>query len=78
MGVSAEIKGDMSRRLADLTIAILVVTALGTGCGDDDPSSPPPPPPTPTQIGFTVQPRQALRDSVIALEGDTSSVAELC
>jgi alpha-tubulin suppressor-like RCC1 family protein len=55
----------MSPRLADLTIAILVVTA-GTGCGDDDPSSPRPPPATPTQIGFTVQPSQALRDSVIA------------
>jgi hypothetical protein len=55
----------MSRRLTDLTIAILVVTALGTGCRDDDPSSPPPPPPTPTQVGFTVQPSQALRDSVI-------------
>ena len=56
----------MSHRLADLTIAILVVTALGIGCGGDDPSSPPPPPPTPTQIGFTVQPSQTLRDSVIA------------
>jgi hypothetical protein len=56
----------MSRRLADLTIAILVVAALSTGCGGDDPSSPPPPPPAPTQIGFTVQPNQALRDSAIA------------
>src|SRR5687767_3459146 len=56
----------MSRRLADLTIAILMVTALSTGCGDDDPSRPPPPPPPPTQMGFTAQPSQALRDSVIA------------
>lgn len=47
------------RRLADLTIAILVVTALSTACGGDDPSSPPPPPPTPTQIGISVQPSQA-------------------
>ncbi|HEV8357353.1 MAG TPA: hypothetical protein VGQ17_11365 [Gemmatimonadales bacterium] len=41
---------------------------LAGGCGGREPSGPPPPPPppAPTQLAFTIQPSQALRDSTIA------------
>lgn len=55
-------------RPAVLSVSILAVVACTVSCGGKEPSGPPPPPPpppTPTQLAFTVQPSQALTDSVI-------------
>lgn len=54
----------MRQRLIDDAIVLTVVT-LAAGCGGKEPLAPPPPPPTPTQLAFTVQPSQAMRDSLM-------------
>src|SRR5436190_157576 len=53
----------MGRYSIESTVWTLAVMTLAAGCGGKEPSGPPP---APTQLAFTVQPGQTLRDSAIA------------
>src|SRR5438034_10837314 len=53
----------MGRYSIESTVWTLAVMTLAAGCGGKEPSGPPP---APTQLAFTVQPGQTLRDSSIA------------
>jgi alpha-tubulin suppressor-like RCC1 family protein len=59
----------MPYRSLQSAVAAFAAIALVSGCSDKEPAAPlppPPPPPVPTQLAFTVQPGQALADSILA------------